>query len=346
MTTGQRKGLSFAVGILISVVAIWLLFRGIDYDKLMSALKHANYWWLLPNIFFVVFAMYQRAWRWRVMLQPVKRVEYSKLLAATCIGFMANNILPFRLGEFVRAYSLAYQDKEVSKSASLATIFIERMVFDLVALLMIFGGVLAVTKVKIPEDMRVGTWLAILIALVGIGAVGLLARRPGQVGNLITRYLSFLPDSVKESIKSIVLRFSDGLKFVMQAKSATSVMLHTMFLWICMGASNYFVFIAFGFDDRLTLETSFFMLVVVSISILIPSSPGFVGVYHVGVILTLKLYGIEGAEANAFALVLHAAQYFPITLMGFYYLKKAHLSLKQLGSEAVEQAPPADSSGS
>jgi hypothetical protein len=344
MTTGQRKGLSFVIGILISVVAIWLLFRGINYDKLLIALRQANYWWILPNLFFVVFAMYQRAWRWRVMLLPVKQVAFPRLLAATCIGFMANNILPLRLGEFVRAYSLAYQDREVSKSASLATIFIERMVFDLVALLLIFGGVLAITTVRIPEEMKVGTWFAILIALVGIVMVAIVARRPSQVGNLITRYLFFLPDGVKGTVKSMVLRFSDGLKFVMKARSATSVMLHTLFLWICMGASNYFVFIAFGFDDRLTLETSFFMLVVVSISILIPSSPGFVGVYHAGVILTLSLYGIEGEEANAFALVLHAAQYFPITIMGFYYLKKEHLSLKQLGDEAVEKDnPPAGS---
>ena len=55
MTRGQRKWLSFGIGILISVVAIWLLFRGINYDELSSALSKANYWWLLPNIFFVCF---------------------------------------------------------------------------------------------------------------------------------------------------------------------------------------------------------------------------------------------------------------------------------------------------
>jgi len=66
-----------------------------------------------------------------------KRSEVFQIACGTWIGFMANNVLPLRLGEFARAYSLSSQDKEISKSASLATIFVERMVFDLVALLVI-----------------------------------------------------------------------------------------------------------------------------------------------------------------------------------------------------------------
>jgi len=333
VTRSQRKWLSFGLGLLISLVAVWLLFRKVDFRELSSALRQANYWWLLPNIFFVMFAMYQRAYRWYYMLLPVKPVAYSKLLAATCVGFMANNVLPLRLGEFVRAYSLAYQDREISKSASLATIFIERMVFDLVSLLIIFGGVLAVATIRIPEEMKFGLYISIGIALLGIALVGYLALRPEQAGNYLARYLFFLPQRAKEGVKAIVKRFSTGLAFVTRPGIATSVALQTMFLWLCMGFSNYFVFIAFGFD--LPIEASYFLLVVVSVSILIPSSPGFIGVYHAGTVLTLTQYGIGREQALSFALVLHAAQYIPITLMGFYYLKKEHLSLRQLGEDAA-----------
>ena len=334
MTRGQRKWISFGLGLTISIVAVWLFLRGVDYRGLVGALSRANYWWLLPNIFFVMFAMYQRAYRWYYMLLPVKPVKFSNLLAATCIGFMANNVLPLRLGEIVRAYSLSYQDREVSKSASLATIFIERMVFDLVALLIIFGGVLTVTTRTIGDDMKQGLYIAILIALVGIALVAYLALRPEQAGNYLTKYLFFVPERGKEIVRAVVKRFSTGLAFVTQGRIATSVALQTLFLWLCMGFSNYFVFLAFGF--KLPLEASYFLLVVVSVSILIPSSPGFIGVYHVAAVLTLSQYGIGGDEAKAFALVLHAAQYIPITLMGFYYLKKEHLSLRQLEAAAGE----------
>ncbi|MEW5795765.1 MAG: lysylphosphatidylglycerol synthase transmembrane domain-containing protein [Candidatus Zixiibacteriota bacterium] len=332
MTTGHRV-LSILAGIVISVAFIALLFWEIDFVALTASLKQANYWWLAPNIAMVVFAMYQRAYRWKFMIRPVKEVAYDKLLAATCIGFMANNVLPLRLGEFVRAYSLAYQDREVSKSASLATIFVERMVFDLAALLLIFGAVVAVAAVDIPGQMKVGILLSIVVALLGVVFVFLLAIKPGQAGEYMTRYLFFLPDRAKETVKAIVLRFSSGLEFITQPRAATWVALQTLLIWLLMGVSNYFVFVAFGFD--MPIEASYFLLVVVSISILIPSSPGFVGVYHAGTVFTLTQYGIGREAALSFALVLHAAQYIPITLMGFYYLRKGHLSLSQLEREAA-----------
>ena len=156
--------------------------------------------------------------------------------------------------------------------------------------------------------------------------------RPDQAGDYLTRYLFFLPDRIKEAIKAVVIRFSTGLEFMTQARVASWVGLQTLFIWMLMGVSNYFVFVAFGFD--LNLEASFFLLVVVSISILLPSSPGFVGVYHYATVFTLALYGVGEVNARAFALVLHAAQYIPITLMCFYYLKKAHLTLRLLEAEA------------
>ncbi|MBK7141136.1 MAG: flippase-like domain-containing protein [bacterium] len=335
MTRSNKRTLFVLLGIAISIGLLWMLFRKINFAELGQALAQANYWWLLPNMALVVFAMYQRAYRWRFMLAPIKQVKYSNLLAATSIGFMANNVLPLRLGEFVRAYSLSYQDPEITKSASLATIFVERMVFDLVALLLIFGAVLPFSHLQIPEEMKFGTTIAVAIALLGVAFMLLMAHRPAKAGEMMTRYLFFAPESVKSRIKDIVLRFARGLEFITDPKILGSVTLQTILIWICMGISNYFVFLAFGFD--LPISASYVLLVVVSVSILIPSSPGFVGVYHAGTVWTLLSYNISREQALSFALVLHAAQYIPITVMGFYFLRKEHLSLKKLEADAVAE---------
>ena len=335
MTRQQLKKIYFLIGLTISVVLVWILFRNIDFVQLTIALKQANYWWFLPTIIIIVFTMYQRAYRWSMMLAPIKNVKFSNLLAATCIGFMANNVLPLRMGEFVRAYSLASQDKELTKSASLATIFVERMVFDLVALLVIFGGVLTFSsslKDHIDDRTMLGTYISISIALVGIVLMILLAVRPKSVGETLARYLFFLPDATKEFTKGIILRFSRGLEFLRNWKAVLSITLQTLLIWILMGVSNYFVFAAFDFD--LPLDAAFVLLVIVSISILLPSSPGFVGVYHVGVVWSLNVYGVERERALSCAIVLHVVQYLVITIMGFYFLKKEHLSLKRLEEEA------------
>lgn len=339
MTKTIRRRIYFLIGLAISAILVWFLFRNIDTPQLWAALQQANYWWFLPTVVFIVFTMYQRAYRWNLMLAPIKKVEFKNLLAATCVGFMANNVLPLRMGEFVRAYSLASQDKGITKSASLATIFVERMVFDLVALLLIFGGVLAFSSTlayHIDQRTILGIYISIGIAFVGMLLMILLAIRPKSVGESLAKYLFFLPENAKEFIKEIILRFSRGLEFLRNIRAVLSITFQTLLIWILMGVSNYFVFAAFGFD--LPLDAAFVLLVVVSISILLPSSPGFVGVYHVGVVWSLSLYGIEREPALSCAIVLHVVQYLVITIMGFYYLKKEHLSLKELEEGAADNA--------
>ena len=333
----KRKFLSFIIGLAISAVFLFIIMRNVDINELTAALKNANYIWLIPNFLFVVLAMFQRAERWKYMLNPIVAVKYKTLLAATCIGFMANNILPLRLGEFVRAYSLSKQDNRITKSASLATIFVERMVFDLLALLIILVVILSIFPIKLMEDpnYKLGALISLGIAVAGLIFAIVIVLKPEGSARLMTKYLFFLPAGLRGKIELTVMKFSKGLLFLKKWKETLWVSGHTMLIWLFMGISNIFVFYAFGFD--LPVYASYVLLVVVSISILIPSSPGFIGVYHAGVVFTLNRFGIDTNSAVSCSLVLHAAQFIPITLMGFYYLKKEHLSLKQLKEEALEK---------
>ncbi len=341
MTSKVKKIIYLFIGLLVTGFLIYEVFGSIDFGKLVTVLENANYFWLIPNILLIVFAMYQRAFRWKFMLAPIKDVKFKNLLAGTCVGFMANNVLPARLGEFVRAYSLSSQDKDISKSASLATIFVERMIFDLVALLLIFGSIMLFSdnlQSQLETDLEFGTKIiygarfAIAVALIGIVSMLIVAHKPERIGQMMSKYLFFLPQKIRNMIVSIVDKFADGLKFLTDIKAVLAVGAQTLLLWIFMGLSNYFVFMTFGFD--IPFEATFVLLVVVSILIMAPSTPGFIGVYHYGVVVSLGLYGISGEEAGACALVLHATQYIVITLMGFYFLKKEHLSLKELEETA------------
>ena len=334
MKSKVKKQFLFLLGIVISAVFVWALFRNIDFGDLWGALKAANYLWLIPNVLLIVLTMYQRAYRWRFMVAPIGHVPFPKLLAATCIGFMANNVLPLRLGEFVRAYSLAMQHKQITKSASLATIFVERMVFDLVALLLIFGVVLGLSHLSLDESMRYGLGIAIAAAFLGLAFIMIMAIKPAQTTDLLTRYLFMIPEGGKQFIQHVIIKFARGLEFLRDRNAVAQVAIHTLLIWVLMGLSNLFVFRAFGLD--LPLEASFVVLVVVSVSILVPSSPGFIGVYHAGAVWAMMAYGFSKSEVLPCAIVLHAAQYIVVTLMGFYFLKKEHLTLRRLEEVAGE----------
>lgn len=319
-------------GIVISIGLIVFLFYKVDFKELGQALKGANYWWLIPNIILIMVTMVFRAYRWKHMIQPIKAISNSRLFSITMIGFMANNVLPFRLGEFVRAYSLSKKEN-VSKSASLATIFVERIVFDLLALLVIFGIVLVISPLTMIKELKVGAIVTIGTGLVGLLFTVYLSSRGKRESHILKRIISVFPAKIRPIFETAVARFATGLEFMQDWRQVFWVTFHTFVIWVVMGLSNYFILLAFGWSD-MPVAASFVILVVVSILIMVPASPGFIGVYHYGTVLSLGFYGIAREQALSCALVMHATQFLVITLVGFYYLRKEHLSLKQIEAEA------------
>jgi len=121
------------LGVLISLLFIWLALRGLQLDRFWDAVRGANYWWLLPGIAVYFVAVWARAWRWHYLLHPIKNVPTASMFPITAIGYMGNNIYPARAGEVLRAVVLRRREG-VSVSASLATIIVER-IFDGVVML-------------------------------------------------------------------------------------------------------------------------------------------------------------------------------------------------------------------
>jgi uncharacterized membrane protein YbhN (UPF0104 family) len=105
----------------------------------------------------------------------------------------------------------------------------------------------------------------------------------------------------------------------------------------------YFV-IAQGFNLPLGIAGTLMTTAVANLATLIPSTPGYIGVFESGVVLVVNgLLGVEREVALSFAIVVHAALYFPITLWGLYYWARAHLSLSAVRTDAAQRVVSADS---
>ena len=121
----EFKKWQFWLGVLISVVFIWLSLRGLQLGEFWETVKQANYWWLIPGVGVYFVGVWARAWRWHYLLKPIKEISTRKIFPITTIGYMGNNIYPARAGEVLRAVILKRKEG-VPISASLATIIIER----------------------------------------------------------------------------------------------------------------------------------------------------------------------------------------------------------------------------
>ena len=131
----DKKKMLFIAGILVSIICSWLFVRKIEWSSLGVAFSDAKYIYIFPTIILMFISHYFRAIRWEVLISPVKKVSVLNLFSAIMIGFMANNVLPARLGEVIRPVMIARKEK-IKVSTSFATVVMER-IFDILGIIVI-----------------------------------------------------------------------------------------------------------------------------------------------------------------------------------------------------------------
>ena len=132
----------FWIGIIVSLLFFGILVYRIDLGDIADNLRVANYFYIVPAIILYFISVWFRTLRWQLLLAPMKNVPVRRLYPVVIVGYMANNLLPVRLGELVRSYYLGHREG-VSKSAGLATILVERVFDGLTLLFFLFLSSLA-----------------------------------------------------------------------------------------------------------------------------------------------------------------------------------------------------------
>lgn len=316
------KRWQFWVGVLISAIFLYFSLRGLHLDQFWKVVSQAQYIWLLPGVGVYFIGVWVRSWRWHYMLRPLKKIPTRTMFPIVTIGYMGNNIYPARAGEVLRAVILK-QREGVPVSASLATVIVERIFDGVVMLGFVF--------INLPELARLthdsgflGTMDIRTLALVGAGvflgalAVFLLAAMfPRMTEKVVDVLIRLLPGRFREKTRDLAMRFLSGLESLRSPFEALMIFLTTVLIWLLETAKYWFVMHAFSF------EVSFFALMlmngIVNLATTLPSAPGYVGTFDAPGIAVLTAYGVAPEMAAGYTLVLHAALWFPITLLGAYY---------------------------
>lgn len=361
------------LGILISAVFMWYALRGLHLQEVWAALQAGNYWWLIPSVAVYFVAVWARTWRWDYMLRPLKKISVRRLFPVVVIGYMGNNIYPFRAGELLRSYVL-YRRENVAVSASLATVVVERifdglvmLVFVFVALpllpnlpdwvrsmviiasLAFFGALIIFFAVAAAPSrayqMAVLFSRLFLIPFLALARVGLrlaaaiaapAGALPGSAGRFMRRQSARLSQALARTMQPDALaraqapilgfaeRFLTGLESLRSFRNVLMIFFTSLLIWLLETLKYWFVMHAFPF------EVSFFALMlmngIVNLATTLPSAPGYIGTFDLpGIKILNELYRVPAAVATAYTLVLHAALWLPITLLGGYYMLREGL---------------------
>lgn len=316
------KRLQIVASLLISVVCFYFAFRNISWAETWRAMREANYFYLAGTIVVTLGSVWLRAYRWKFMLDPVKPVAVNGLYSSTMIGFMANNVLPARLGEFVRAYAVG-RVFGISKSAAFATIVIERA-FDMVTLVFCLGLTLMVVRLS-PELQFMGE-IAMAVTVAMFVVLVIFRQQRARVARFFEGLTRRLPEKSRQRSDRLLHSFIDGLEVLAKGGHIAAILILSLVMWATVMLSFDLAVRAFALP--LPWYGSMVLVVVVSLGLMIPSGPGFAGTFEAAMIWALLRFpGISKEQAASCAIMYHVTQFVPITVIGLYYLWKLNLSL-------------------
>jgi uncharacterized protein (TIRG00374 family) len=326
-----KRTLKLAVGILVSVACVWFSMRDVRLIEVWRALKQANYIGFAAVMASTLIGFWIRAVRWGSLIHEPRPIRQASLFGATMIGFMANNVLPLRLGEFIRPWALARREK-LSRSTLFATVVVERAI-DMVTLLVIFGISLLVHPISSETEAGRMTQAGATVLVIACAALTVfvvaLERSEKLARAVIDRLSAPLPPHLRGRAGRALESFVKGLGVFRDLPRV---------LWVFALSFVMFGVIVLGLAAgmwALGIEVPWYaglvMLVITAIGIMVPAAPGYIGTMNLACIAGLAIFGVGKDLAVPFSWFYWAGQWLPVTLLGFYYLQREGLSLRSIG---------------
>ena len=284
-----------ALGIGISVLALALVVRSVDLAAAGEALRGADLRWMVALVAFIAADVFLRAIRWKVLLRPVADVPLRMTLSSLLVGYLANNVLPARLGEVVRSHDLG-ERSGISRTTILGTVVVERVV-DTVVVVAIAAIAILVMSVRgiVASAVMVGAAVSALLVLVI--ALGIVAHRlPGaeRMTAVITR---------RPRIHMMLVRLRTGLAIAGHVPTMAVAILLSIGSWSCTVLA--FAAAAQAVGVQPTIGQAALLAAGTNLATAIPAAPGYVGTFELATVTIAASVGIARESALAFAVLLH-----------------------------------------
>lgn len=315
-------------------------FRQADLSQVWREIRAADAWALILLLGVTGLTYLLRALRWQVLLEPLGPTRLREVFRTTVIGFAANTVLPARIGEIVRPYLLARRER-LSVPATFTTIILERLL-DFVTVLTLLGLFVVFFDPGLDHVNRAVYGTVKVGGLVGaIAAAGVLlilalnAVRPALTHRVVDFLLRPLPHRLRDRVSGLAYGLLDGLAVTRDPALLARAVALSYPLWLSIAAGIWLVTVAFHMTIPFT--GSFLIVALLVVGVAVPT-PGAVGGFHEAFrVGAAVFYGVPNDRAVGAALVLHAASFVPVTLLGGLFMVQDGLDLarmRRIGDEA------------
>lgn len=333
-------------GLAVALLAIFL--RNADFGRVWAAMQSMRADLLVVSVLLTVAMYFVRAERWQYLLAPLGRTRFWVAFKTTVIGFAVTFLLPARAGEVLRPYLLARQEG-LPATAAFATIVVERLL-DLVAVL-IYLALFFLVMVRGEAAAAPRLFAAIEVGGLGLAAGGvallvvmfMMAGQPERLQRLVLKVEALLPVRLAQAVAGFARTFAEGLAIVRHPSRLLIALAWSMVLWLCIAGQVYVILRAFG--AAVPLGGAFLLTAMLVVGVSIPT-PGGVGGTHEALRLGLtSFYGTDNDLAVGAAIVQHAVNFVPVTVLGLWFIARDGLSLARLREMSASAQQSASAAG-
>lgn len=277
-------------GIAISVVAVFFLVRTVNGHTLHDILGSVHAIWLIPVVMINFMVIATKAIRWQCLVKPLRHISLFKIIGILIISFMANNLLPARLGDALRVHML-HRKTDLGHATSTGGLIADRILegisfLVLTALLFSFG--------KVPPWMHYGMIVTVSAVMIAYLAVAVYSRSKIRHG-----WLSRLQEGIAPLHNRKVFAVGAGTSLVS---------------WVLQLAMIHCTQVAFGI--HLPLWSTLLVLVAVNLAIIVPSTPANIGTFELACMLAYTFLGVDENVGLLIGATYHLAQVLPVTVIG------------------------------
>jgi uncharacterized protein (TIRG00374 family) len=299
-----------AIGLAITVLCVAAIAKRVDYREVLDALEHFHWPYLVLGIAFLGAGYSLRIFRWSILLGATGApVTFGNCVAPFLGSIALNNVLPLRLGDLVRALVFPTA-MGVSKTTATSSLVMERLI-DLMTLLCCLAiGLFAIRTATVPPMIANS---AVTLAIVGGVTLALGLLFSGPIARLLERQAATRTGRMATVLATVAELFNG---FAAMARPQVLVLVFVISMLVWVGESGLFYFVMIGFGLPATPLMALLVMAIATLSTLVPSSPGYVGPFHLAVFAAISLVGGTATQAGSYAVLCHLALWLPTTLAG------------------------------
>ncbi|MCK4857887.1 MAG: flippase-like domain-containing protein [candidate division Zixibacteria bacterium] len=333
-------------GILVAAGLLVLTFHNVNLGELWRDLKSIRPLYLVTAFVSAVGMNWAKGMRWREIILPIRPITQTRAFSLFHVGQMINLSLPVLTGQAGRIVMLAKQEN-LSKTFCLTTIALE-VLFDGISLVIL----MYLTSFVFPfsEDFRFKQiCVAVVLGVVILIIVTILRNQRALEyfgKKRLRRRFPRLYGSLRKWAKSV----ADGLEALNSWTQIVKIGFYSVLVWIFHIGAAVSLIMAFEFavdDWAKMVEIGLVVIVVNSIMLLVPISPGNIGSFQFVVKGTLvELFKVSSAKATAFSLLMHFMDVVPVFIIGILFLFTNQFAFRKLREEAVAKVRESDESES